>query len=208
MGYEDVRLHGCDHPLKGIAGGLGSTDAEQLAIVAIHHGDAVADQTHDERARRRHFPVARGKPGGILAPQLGRDLAVGRAVLPQVHRAEYQVEPCQPISGEWPAARQRPRRPAEQAAVEAQQARNTRDEILVERDNGSERPARLRIAQPKPMLAGCIGDDDVASVDARFVGEQCAECARIDRSGSLESFRRGVQNDRDGGQLGTPDDRV
>ena len=71
--------------------------------------------------------------------------------------------------------------------MEAQQARNTRDEILVERDNG---------------------DDDVASVDARFVGEQCAECARIDRSGSLESFRRGVQNDRDGGQLGTPDDRV
>ena len=58
------------------------------------------------------------------------------------------------------------------------------------------------------MLAGRVGDDDVASVDARFVGEQRAERARIDRSGGLESIRRGVENDRDGGQFRAPGDRL
>lgn len=46
VGYEDVRLHGCDHPLEGIAEGGGSADSEQFAVVAVHHRDAVADQPH------------------------------------------------------------------------------------------------------------------------------------------------------------------
>ena len=58
------------------------------------------------------------------------------------------------------------------------------------------------------MLAGRIGDDDMASVDPGQVGEQCAERARVDRSSGFETFRRGFQNDRDGGQLRAPDDRL
>jgi hypothetical protein len=58
------------------------------------------------------------------------------------------------------------------------------------------------------MLAGRVSDDDMASVDPGQVGEQRAECARINRSGGLESIRRGVENDRDGGPFRAPNDRV
>ena len=92
--------------------------------------------------------------------------------------------------------------------MEAQQAGDPRDEILVERYYGGERPAGRRIAQPQAMLAGRVGDDDMAAVDPGDVGEQCAQCVRIDRGGGLESLRRGVQNDRDGGQFRAPNDRV
>lgn len=92
--------------------------------------------------------------------------------------------------------------------MEAQQADDAREKILVERDHGGKRTARLRIAQPQPMLTGGIGDDDMAPVDAGPIGEQRAECARIDRGGRLESIRCGVENDRDSGQFRTPDYRV
>jgi hypothetical protein len=92
--------------------------------------------------------------------------------------------------------------------VEPQQAGDAGDEILVERDNRGERFARCRIAQPQPMLAGRVGDDDVAPVDSGQVGEQRAERARIDRGGGLESLRCGVEDDRDGGQLRAPGDRL
>jgi hypothetical protein len=58
------------------------------------------------------------------------------------------------------------------------------------------------------MLACRIGDDDLASVDSGQVGEQRAERARIDRGSGRKSLRCDVQDDRDGGQLGTPDDRL
>lgn len=58
------------------------------------------------------------------------------------------------------------------------------------------------------MFAGRIPDDDMASIDPGMVGEQRAERARIDRGGGLVALRRGVQNDRDGGQLRAPDDRL
>ncbi len=57
------------------------------------------------------------------------------------------------------------------------------------------------------MLAARIGDDNMASIDPGQVSEQRAQRARIDRGGGLESIRRGVQNDRDGGQLRAPDNR-
>ncbi|BCI71974.1 hypothetical protein SPKIRA_28040 [Sphingomonas paucimobilis] len=91
--------------------------------------------------------------------------------------------------------------------MEAQQAGDAGKEVLVERDDCGKRPAGRRVAQPKPMLSGRIGDDDMASVDPSFVGEQLAESSWIDRGG-LEFFRRGVENDRDGGQLRAPDDRL
>ncbi len=58
------------------------------------------------------------------------------------------------------------------------------------------------------MLARRVGDDDMAAVDPGQVGEQRAQRARIDRGGGLESFRCCVENDRDGGQLRAPDDRL
>lgn len=91
--------------------------------------------------------------------------------------------------------------------MEAQQAGDARDEILVERNDGGERAAGLGVTQPKPMLAGRVGDDDMASVDPGLVGEQRAERARIDRGSGRKSLRCSVQDDRDGGQLGAPDDR-
>ena len=74
--------------------------------------------------------------------------------------------------------------------------------------NSGEQVTRCRIAQPQPMLAGRIGDDDMASVDSSQIGEQRAERARIDRRGGLEPIRCGVENDRDGRQLRAPYDRV
>lgn len=58
------------------------------------------------------------------------------------------------------------------------------------------------------MLAGPVGDDDMPSLNARFVGEQRAQRARIDTRCVLISFRRGVENDCDGNQFRTPDDRL
>lgn len=58
------------------------------------------------------------------------------------------------------------------------------------------------------MLAGRICDDDMASFDAGEISEQRAERVRIDRGSGLESVRRGVEDDRDGGQFGAPDYRV
>lgn len=58
------------------------------------------------------------------------------------------------------------------------------------------------------MFASRIPDDDMAPIGPGQVGEQRAERARIDRGGGLVSLRRGVQNDRDGGQLRAPDDRL
>ena len=92
--------------------------------------------------------------------------------------------------------------------METQQAGDAGNEILVERNDGSERAARLRITQPQPMLAGRVGDDDMAAVDPGQVGEQRAQRARRDRGGGLKSLRRGVENDRDGGQFRTPNNRV
>ena len=92
--------------------------------------------------------------------------------------------------------------------MKAQQARDPGDEVLVERNDRGERLARCRIAQPQPMLAGRVGDDDMAAVDPGQVGEQRAQRARRDRGGGLKSLRRGVENDRDGGQLRVPDDRL
>lgn len=90
--------------------------------------------------------------------------------------------------------------------MEPQQAGDAGDEILVERDDRGERLARRRVAQPKPMLAGRVGDDDMAPVDSGQVGEQRAERARIDRGGGRKSLRCGVEDDRDGGQLRAPGD--
>ena len=92
--------------------------------------------------------------------------------------------------------------------METQQARDTGDEVLVERDDCGERPAGRRIAQPQPMLAGRIGDDDMASVDPGQVSEKRAQRAWIDCAGGVESVRRGVENNRDGGQFRAPDDRL
>lgn len=92
--------------------------------------------------------------------------------------------------------------------MKAQQAGDARNEILIKWNYRSERPAGCRLAQPQPMFAGRIPDDDMASVDPGQVGEQRAERAWIDRGGGLVSLRRGVQNDRDGGQLRAPDDRL
>ena len=92
--------------------------------------------------------------------------------------------------------------------MEAQQAGDACDEILVERDDRGERPAGCRLAQPQPMFAGRIPDDDMASVDPGQVGEKRTKRARIDRGGGLEPIRRGVEDDRDGGQLRAPDDRL
>src|SRR3546814_4090756 len=90
----------------------------------------------------------------------------------------------------------------------SQQARDAGDEILVEWDNCGERLARRRRAEPQPMLARSVGDDDMASVDSSHVGKQRAQRARIDRDGRLKSLRCCVQNDRDGGQLRAPGDRL
>ncbi len=43
VGYEDVRLRGCDPPPRQRAGVGDSADAEQLAVVTFHHGDAITD---------------------------------------------------------------------------------------------------------------------------------------------------------------------
>ncbi|GGO91679.1 hypothetical protein GCM10011329_06930 [Stakelama pacifica] len=58
------------------------------------------------------------------------------------------------------------------------------------------------------MLAGHIGHNDMASVDPGQVGEQRAKRARIDWGSGRKSLRCGVQDDRDGGQLGAPNDRL
>jgi hypothetical protein len=92
--------------------------------------------------------------------------------------------------------------------MEAQQAGDAGDEILVERYDGGERLTGCRRAEPKPMLARCIGDDDMATVDPGEVCKQRTQRTRIDRGGGFKSFRRCVQNDRDGGQLRAPDNRL
>ena len=46
-----MKMCGCTDattPQRVSLGALESTDAEQFAIVAVHHGDAVADQAHHE----------------------------------------------------------------------------------------------------------------------------------------------------------------
>ena len=58
------------------------------------------------------------------------------------------------------------------------------------------------------MLARCVGHDDMASVDPGMVGKQRAERARIGRGRGLKFLRCCVQNDRDGGQVRTPGDRL
>lgn len=184
-----------------------SADSEQLAVVAFRERGGVAHQTDHEGARGRNLPFGRRESGSICAPQLDRDLAIGRAPFAQVQRPEHQVEARQPIGGERPAARQRPRCPAEQATVEAQQAGDAGKEVFVERDDGGKRPPRRCLAQPQPMFAGRIRHNNMASVDPGQICEQRAERARIDRGCGLESLRRGVENDRDGGQVWAPDDR-
>ena len=92
--------------------------------------------------------------------------------------------------------------------METQQARNASDEIFVERNDGGERLAGRYRAEPKPMLSRCVGYDDMAPVDPGQVRKQRSQRARIDRGRCLESLRCGVQNDRDGGQLRAPGDRL
>lgn len=92
--------------------------------------------------------------------------------------------------------------------MEAQEAGDAGEEILVERDDRGERPSRRRVAQPQPMLAGRVRDDDMATFDPGKVGEQRAQRARIDPGGGLESLRCCVENDRDGGQFRSPNDRL
>ena len=58
------------------------------------------------------------------------------------------------------------------------------------------------------MFARRIGHDDMAAVDSGQVGEQRTKCARIDRGGSAEPIRCGIENDRDGSQLRAPGYRV
>ncbi|WP_158298496.1 MULTISPECIES: hypothetical protein [unclassified Sphingobium] len=58
------------------------------------------------------------------------------------------------------------------------------------------------------MLAGRIGDDDMATVNPCQVGEQRAERARINRRSAVESFWCCVEDDRDGGQFRAPAYRV
>lgn len=83
--------------------------------------------------------------------------------------------------------------------METQQAGDACEEILVERNDGGERLAGLRIAQPQPMFAGRISYDDVTAFDAGLVRKQRADRARIDCGGGLEPVRRGIEDDRDGG---------
>jgi hypothetical protein len=58
------------------------------------------------------------------------------------------------------------------------------------------------------MLTCSIGNHDVTTFDPGLIGEERAERARIDRGGGRISLRRCIQDDRDGGQLRTPDDRL
>ncbi|WP_287459688.1 hypothetical protein [Sphingomonas sp.] len=58
------------------------------------------------------------------------------------------------------------------------------------------------------MLSARIIDDDVAAFDPGQVREQRAQRTRIDRGGGRKSLRRSVQNNRDGGKLRAPDDRL
>ena len=180
--------------------------AKNLQIAAVNEGKAAFDEGDDGIAQRR-CPPGLGVDAR-RAVERGGDLAIGRTAVAQVERAEHKVEPGKPVGGERPATRQRTRRATEQTAMEAQQAGDAGEEILVERDDCCERPARRRVAQPQPMLSGCIGDNDMASVDPGQIGVQRAERARIDRGGGRKSLRCGVQDDRDGGQFGAPDHRL
>ena len=148
MGYEDVRLRGCDPPPRQRAGVGDSADAEQLAVVTFHHGDAITDEPNHERPGRRHFPVARREVGCVLAPQLDCDLAIGCTTITQIKGAEDQVQAGQAIGCERPTARQRSGLPAEQPAMKTQQAGDAGNEVAVEGDDGGERAAGRRVTQP------------------------------------------------------------
>lgn len=92
--------------------------------------------------------------------------------------------------------------------METKQTSDASDEILVERNDRGERSASRRVAQPKAVFSCGVGDDNMASVDTDLIGEQCAERARIDGNGGVESIRSCVENDRDGSQFRLPDDRL
>src|SRR3546814_20226091 len=125
-------------------------------------------------------------PKRVAADLWGCDRTERRAGNAQGERAEHQVESHKPVRGERPTTRQWPRPSPEQTAVESQQARDAGDEILVEWDNCGERLARRRRAEPQPMLARSVGDDDMASVDSSHVGKQRAQRARIDQIGRAQ----------------------
>lgn len=92
--------------------------------------------------------------------------------------------------------------------MEAQQAGDPGEEVLVQRNDRRKRSARLGVAQPEPMLAGRIGNYDMPAVDTGQIGEQRAERARIDRRSVAETLRRGVEDNGDGGQFRAPGNRL
>lgn len=146
MEYEDMRLHGCDHPAQVWLGRTVSADAEQFAIVAVHQRGRITDKPDHERSRRGDLPLCGGKSGLILPAKYNCYLPIGRAALAQIKGAQHQVEARQSIGRQRPTAWEWSRRAAEQPAVKTQQARDAREEILVERDDSGERLARSGIA--------------------------------------------------------------
>ncbi len=92
--------------------------------------------------------------------------------------------------------------------MEACETRQPGLEIAVERDQHREPAAGACVAQPQPMLALIIGDDDVPAILGQSVGEQRRERRRIDGPGIAKADRRRVQRDGRGDQLGPPLDDV
>lgn len=88
--------------------------------------------------------------------------------------------------------------------MEAEQRRDPRLEIGVERDDRGDRPIARRIINPKSMVAAGVGDDKVSAVEAEVILSGSTYPGWVNLLGMGETRWRSVEENGNGNTIRLP----
>lgn len=128
-----------------------SVAAQQAAVSAAHHADGVLDEADRLAADRGGLPGVAGNRLGTI--ERVRDLAIARLGEMAVERPDHQDEPPAMPLRDPPRLRWGPGGAANETPLEADEAKNAKPEIVVQRQQGGELLAFARFANPHTMVA-------------------------------------------------------
>jgi hypothetical protein len=185
-----------------------SPAAEQLSIAAVHQREGISDKAGRLAAGRGAFPFDGGKLGFPGIDQRGGNIAQSGAGKAEIQGVEEQNEPGTLQRRQLEGARQRPRRSAAKAAIEAPHHGGAQLKRGIKRKNHRRSPRGVGAVQPDRMVALCVAENDIAVGTILPIGAETTGQCRIDENVGMKSLWRWRQDQCGGRDLRQPERRL